>query len=85
MHWENANVIGNLAQIPTALFSEIMNDVLSTFLVYKASCSGVQQLASLLEGRNQPFNLGQASYVSGLEKILSPLVLVFLRERGSHI
>lgn len=39
-------------------------------------------MAGLMDLQNKPFeSLGQASYVTGLEKILAPLVLVHMRDR----
>ena len=52
MHWEEANVIGHIARVPTLLFTEVMNDVLCDYLVFKGSCAGVQQLSQLLEARH---------------------------------
>lgn len=39
-------------------------------------------MANLMDLQEKPFsNLGQASFVCGLEKILAPLVLVHMREK----
>ena len=82
VHWEEANIIGSQTEINTKDFITAMNDVLCTFLVYKASIHGVQAMANLMDFKNEHFqNLGQASYVSGMEKILAPLLLVHMRDR----
>ena len=55
VHWEEANVIGSLTEIPTKFFVQIMTDVLSTFLVYKASTHGIQAMAGLMDYKNENF------------------------------
>jgi hypothetical protein len=41
IHWEKANIIGELADIPVYVFRKIMEDVLASFLVHRANTSGV--------------------------------------------
>lgn len=82
IHWEKAAIIGPLAGIDTKYFETVMNDVLCIYLVNKASSHGIQAMANLMDLQEKQFNnLGQASFVSGLEKILAPLVLVHMREK----
>ena len=45
-HWEQASVIGELAEIPVEIFQSIMSDVLCTFVIHKANINGVQSAIS---------------------------------------
>lgn len=49
IHWEEACIIGSLAEIETRFFEQVMNDVLCLYLVHKASSSGIQALANLMD------------------------------------
>ena len=44
-HWESASIIGEMAEIPVELFSNVMTDVLAAFLIHKANINGVQSAA----------------------------------------
>ena len=89
-HWEKASVIGELADIPVAPFQQLMNDVLCAFLLHRASINGLQcGTSDLSHGNTAQSTLylqrleQSAVFISGLEKILAPLVLVHLREQHS--
>lgn len=89
-HWEKASVIGDLADIPVAPFQQLMNDVLCAFLLHRASINGLQSNMSDLSHCNTAQSAlylqrleQSAIFISGLEKILAPLVLVHLREQHS--
>jgi hypothetical protein len=68
-----------LAEIPVEVFQQVMNDVLCAFLIHKANVNGVQS-AAMNVGKDESHHFESAKYVSGLEKVLAPLVLVHLRD-----
>lgn len=81
-NWENANIIGEAAGVPANIFRKVMENVLCTFLIYKASVNGLQGIAILMDFQNKACNdFEMASFVSGYEKILAPLVLVHMRDK----
>lgn len=45
-HWEQASIIGDLADIPVEAFKDVMNDVLCGFLIHRANINGVQSAMS---------------------------------------
>lgn len=81
-------MIGDLADIPVAAFQQLMNDVLCAFLLHRASINGLQSnMSDLSHGNMAQSTLylqrleQSAVFISGLEKILAPIVLVHLREQ----
>ena len=54
-----------------------MNDILCAFLIHKANINGGQFYQW---GSEELPNFDSANYVSGLEKVLAPLVLIHLRD-----
>jgi len=95
-HWESASIIGEMAEIPTEVFSNVMNDVLAAFLIHKANINGIQSALSNfseqdyrnvedLETIQKKCNFETANYISGLEKVLAPLVLIHMRDQESNL
>ena len=85
-----------MAEIPTEVFSNVMNDVLAAFLIHKANINGIQSAVSNfteqdyrnvedLESIQKKCNFETANYISGLEKVLAPLVLIHMRDQESNL
>ena len=85
-----------MAEIPTEIFSRVMIDVLSAFLIHKANINGVQSAvlnlsekdystADDLEAIQKKCNFETANYVPGLEKVLAPLVLIHMRDQEANL
>mmetsp|Transcript_28778 Transcript_28778/g.43460 ORF Transcript_28778/g.43460 Transcript_28778/m.43460 type:complete len:152 (+) Transcript_28778:3675-4130(+) len=89
--WEKAGVVGELAKIDSKVFSQIMNDVLCSFLIHRANLNGLQSI--IQQSLNEKIRMSghefeeqgwlslstQSLYVTGLDKVLAPLVLVHLK------